>query len=483
MNNNRDIATGVSARLANKLFKQTRAFAHAISDFPIKHLYLIGVCCSALFILFALAPPEQAEAKRNNLNLIDKLTQVEADSSTIEAPNFNDPSALGISPEAEIYDLENPLPKSWRRIRVEIRAGDTLGKVFERLSINAANTQIIEQLTSAPQGAVFSLIHPGETLTFDFDAHDTLQGLSLRATPLIYYIASRTTDNRFKIEEHHIKPDVHTSIAHATIQSSLFKAGQQADLSETLVMELAKIFRWDIDFAQDIHEGDQFSVVYETHYLRGKAIGSGKILAAEFINDGRTFSAIRFEDANGEADYYSVDGEPMHKAFLRTPVEFTHISSYFDPHREHPILHSIRAHKGVDYAAPRGTPVKAAGDGEIVFAGTKSGYGNVIMIQHGAQYRTVYAHLNGYAKNIKANMPIHQGQIIGYVGSTGLATGPHLHYEFQVNGIHQNPLTVKLPNSPSLSPKYLAAFKTQSQFLIHQLALAKTNQTIVASSQ
>lgn len=446
--------------------------------FPIRHLYWMGICSASLAFLFALTPSESVQANRSNSLKLNSAMDLESEWAASQQADHPELSTESTNENAEISD--NPLPHSWHRIVAKIKTGDTLARVFSRYSIDS---NLLHSLANHSNGQWFAHLHSGQELTLDFDSQDTLQGLSLQVTPLKYYIASRLPNNSFSIEKHETKPDLRVAMAHATITSSLSEAGRRADLPEKLMLELAKIFSWDIDFAQDLKQGDQFSVVYERHYVKGKPIGSGKILAAEFINDGHTFTAIRFEDADGQASYYTPSGQPMHKAFLRTPVEFTHISSYFDLYREHPILHTIRAHKGVDYAAPRGTPVKAAGDGDIVFAGSKNGYGKVIMIQHGPKYRTVYAHLNGYAKGIKSNMSIHQGQVIGYVGSTGLATGPHLHYEFQVNGIHQNPLTVKLPNSPTLSGKYLAMFQTKRQFLLHQLAAAKFTQTVVASSR
>jgi murein DD-endopeptidase MepM/ murein hydrolase activator NlpD len=239
-------------------------------------------------------------------------------------------------------------------------------------------------------------------------------------------------------------------------------------------MELAGIFGWDIDFALDIREGDQFAVLYEGLYLDGERIGTGNILAAEFTNQGKLYRAVRYTDARGHTDYYAPDGHSMRKTFLRTPVSFTRISSRFNSGRKHPILNRIRAHKGVDYAAATGTPVKATGNGKIVLRGKKGGYGNTVVIQHGSSYSTLYAHLNNFARGKTVGSRVQQGEIIGYVGSTGLATGPHLHYEFRVNGVHRNPLTVKLPDAAPLPKKFREDFKLATENLIAQLELAKT---------
>ncbi|MCU7960706.1 MAG: peptidoglycan DD-metalloendopeptidase family protein, partial [gamma proteobacterium symbiont of Bathyaustriella thionipta] len=250
------------------------------------------------------------------------------------------------------------------------------------------------------------------------------------------------------------------------IQDSLFAAGHDAGLSDRLTMQLADIFGWDIDFALEIRTGDRFSLIYEEQFVDGKKLRSGPILAAEFINQGHVYKAIRYTDKEGRTAYFSPDGKRMQKAFLRTPVKYARISSRFTRKRWHPVLKKWRSHKGVDYAAARGTPIRATGDGKVIVRGKKGGYGNAIYIQHGRKYTTVYGHLSRFAKRVKKGSKVHQGQIIGYVGSTGLATGPHLHYEFRVNGIHRNPLTVKLPASLPLEKSQMADFhKTTSAWL------------------
>ena len=227
-------------------------------------------------------------------------------------------------------------------------------------------------------------------------------------------------------------------------------------------MKLAELFGWDIDFALDIRDGDSFSVVYQTLHHDGQKIKDGNILVAEFINKGKVYRAVRYTDPEGHSGYYNPQGENMHKPFLRTPVDFTRISSRFGT-RYHPVLNKIRNHKGVDYAAPRGTVVRSAGDGKIHFQGTLRGYGKTVIVDHGSGYRTLYAHLQKYNNKQYIGSAVKQGQTIGYVGSSGLATGPHLHYEFLVNREHRNPLTVKLPTAKPLNKKYLADFKLKTQ--------------------
>lgn len=259
------------------------------------------------------------------------------------------------------------------------------------------------------------------------------------------------------------------SFVHGEIHYSLFADAKAAGLPDRLIMQLAEIFAWDIDFALNIRKGDTFSVLFEELSIDGKPIGPGDILAAKFINHGKTYRAVRYRDSNGHVNYYSPDGKGLRQAFLRTPVKFSRISSRFSLGRKHPVLNRIRAHKGVDYAAAKGTPVRATGHGKIIYRGRKGGYGKVVILKHGSKYTSLYAHLSNYKKGQHVGSIVKQGDIIGYVGSTGLATGPHLHYEFRVAGVHKNPLTVKLPKSGSVPKKEMGAFQTQAALLLQEL--------------
>jgi murein DD-endopeptidase MepM/ murein hydrolase activator NlpD len=266
--------------------------------------------------------------------------------------------------------------------------------------------------------------------------------------------------NEFITEKLNIKLDSIIKNANGTINDSLFLSGQKAGLSDNLIMRLVAIFGWDIDFALDIRKGDSFTILYEEQYKNGVKVAEGPIIAAEFINQGKAIRAIRYSENNERNDYYAANGDAMRKAFLRTPVDFfSRISSRFSLGRKHPVLNKIRAHKGVDYAAATGTPVRATGDGIITFAGKNGGFGRTIKLKHGGTYNTVYAHLRRIAKNIRRGKKVKQGQIIGYVGQSGLATGPHLHYEFQIHGVHRNPLTVKLPKVKAIAKENMPEFK------------------------
>jgi len=283
------------------------------------------------------------------------------------------------------------------------------------------------------------------------------------------------------LSETRLEYDKQTQLASATINSSLFAAAKKAGISGNTAMKLAKIFGWDIDFALDIQKGDSFSVVYQTLHYDGKKIKDGDILVAEFTNNGKVYQAIRYTDPEGNSGYYNPQGENMHKPFLRTPVDFTRISSYFG-RRNHPVLNKIRNHEGVDYAAPRGTIVKSAGDGEILFQGTLRGYGKTVIVEHGAGYRTLYAHLQGYRKKQRIGSSVKQGQAIGYVGSSGLATGPHLHYEFLVNGERHDPLAINLPTAKPINKKYLADFQQTARSYLAMLTNPSTSMLAMNNS-
>jgi murein DD-endopeptidase MepM/ murein hydrolase activator NlpD len=263
---------------------------------------------------------------------------------------------------------------------------------------------------------------------------------------------------------------------HGVIDSSFLLATQNAGLTNDLLLQLTNIFAWDIDFATNLHHGDQFTVVYaETE------AGNHSILAAEFVNQGRILTAIRYKDSKGYVNYFSPEGKPMRKAFLSAPLDFLRISSGFDTHRKHPILNRIRAHKGIDYAARTGTPVKSAGDGKVAFIGNKGGYGQVLIIEHGEHYETLYAHLSDFKRGIESGDLVKQGEIIGYVGQTGLATGPHLHYEFLVDGNHHNPEAINMAQSLPLHAEVLADFKSQTQSTLDQINKTKA-QTLFAKN-
>lgn len=382
-------------------------------------------------------------------------------------PSAGTPSATTteIAPEP----LE-PVPSPW--VEVTVRSGDSLARIFSRLGIPGGDLDKV--LRAGPDAADLKRIKPDQVIKFRIE-DGQLKEL-VHEEDVLNALHVTEVDGDIKAEKIAVTPEVRMGTATGTIDSSLFLAGQQAGLTDAMIMQIASIFGYDIDFVLDIQLGDRFSVLYEEYYKNGEKVLNGNILAAEFTNAGKAHRAVRYVNSEGVADYYSDDGMSLKKAFLRTPVNFTRISSKFNLKRVHPVLNTIRAHRGVDYAAPIGTPVKATGDGKVLFVGDKGGYGKAIVLKHGDRYSTLYAHLSRFARSLRQGQTVRQGQTIGYVGRTGLATGPHLHYEFQVDGVHRNPLTVELPKALPIPAKEMTAFKNQTRTLLVQLDdLNRTN--------
>ena len=384
-------------------------------------------------------------------------------------------STLPAKPEKQTPEVPEA-SDNWHTVTV--KSGDSLASIFSKLDISPQQLHALLQQGGAAHN--LKKILPGQTLRVLTNDEHALVKLSYPVDKLSTLEVSRNGDD-FEISTTHRTPERRKVTASATINSSLFMAGHNAGLSDNITMKLAGIFGWDIDFALDIRKGDQFTLMYEEIYLDGERIDNGDILAAEFVNQGKRYQAVRYTDAGGRTEYYSLDGKSMRKTFLRTPVEFSRISSRFSSGRKHPILNKIRAHKGVDYAASRGTAIKSTANGKVIHIGKKGGYGNTIIIQHGSRYSTLYAHMSKYRGGLKKGRRVKQGQTIGYIGSSGLATGPHLHYELRVDGTHRDPLRVKLPGADPLNKKYMADFSSKAEELIAKIDLVRDVQ--VASSK
>lgn len=361
--------------------------------------------------------------------------------------------------------------------RVMVKSGDSLYLIFKRLGLPQRDLALMTG--SKPLKKKLTRLAPHQEIEFYVDAESRLTRLVHRLDEIRSLHVFRSGDT-FVFEEVVEPPEVAVASAAGIIDSSLFEAGQLAGLSDNIIMQMADIFGWDVDFALDIRAGDRFALIYEEQFKNREKVGEGSIIAAEFTNRGRRIRAVRYVDPAGHTDYFSDDGRSMRKAFLRTPVNFTRISSRFSFSRRHPLLHKMRAHRGVDYAAPRGTPVRASGDGKVVFAGRKGGYGRTIILQHGSTYTTLYAHLSGFSKGVRSGRRVEQGQVIGYVGSTGLATGPHLHYEFRVRGVHRDPLKVELPPAAPLPREYMADFREKAKPLLATLDLVGRTSVAIA---
>lgn len=445
---------------------------------PIKHLLLI-VAASALIGAALVAMPEKRTLEKQPISLdanfeivnqsdvvFDGLQETEnATQITFEAPTslVMTSSTYDISPPENLVANNSPL---FIEKSVKIQTGDSLSRVLSKEGVSAQDIYKVT-LADKKQNSLLQM-RPGQTLTF------TINGTSKELTQLTYIIdrlnsiTFKRQNNAFTRDEQSRIPDTVQAYKEAEINSSLFVDGLKSGIDQSLLIELANIFGWDIDFALDIRKGDSLSLLYEETFLDGEKIGYGNIIAAQFINNGRTYQAIRFQ-TDKSTSYYTPDGLAMRKAFIRTPVDFTRISSKFNPNRLHPIFKTSRPHRGVDYAAASGTPVKAAGDGKISFAGQQNGYGNVVIIDHGRGYQTLYAHLKSFARGIKRGAKVQQGKIIAYVGQTGWATGPHLHYEFRINGTHKNPVTVKLPNDAPMPKSDLQKYLPYAQQVVTTL--------------
>ena len=351
-----------------------------------------------------------------------------------------------------------------------VQRGDTIASLLSRLGVIDDEAQSFLRWT--PEAAAISRqMGPGKRVTARTDTAGHLQSLTfpLNGGKDRAMFVERIADGGFKASEQALSLETQVVVKSAEIHYSLFGATDAAGIPDSIATGLADVFGGDIDFQRDIRKGDRFSVVYETVNRLGHMIRTGRILAAEFVNDGRVLRAIWYEGKDGKGGYYTPDGKNVRKAFLRSPLEFSRITSGFSLSRYHPILHKMRAHKGVDYGAPIGTRVKATGDGVVVFAGWRGGYGRMIILRHRGRFSTVYGHLSRFAAGIHRGTRVAQGDIIGYVGMTGLATGPHLHYEFRVGGVQRNPLTIVLPTAPPLSPRELPVFRERSQPLLTEL--------------
>ena len=349
--------------------------------------------------------------------------------------------------------------------QVTVRRGDTLSSIFDGLGLPA--TEWVKLLKAGDEVRRLTSLRVGEQLSVRTEGRKLLN-LKLELDEARTLAVARQADG-FEATIEAMPIETRTAWAMGRIDNSLFYDGAVAGLSDGMIMDLAHIFGYDIDWALDIRKGDRFVVVYEQLYRDGEKLRDGSILAAEFINQSRTLRAVRHVDSRGERAYYAPDGKSLKKAYIRTPLDVFRISSHFNPNRRHPVLNTIRAHKGTDYAAPTGTPIRATGDGKIVHRGNKGGYGRAVVIQHGTRFRTLYAHMSRFASGQRVGSRVRQGQVIGYVGSSGLATGAHLHYEFLVNGVHRNPVRVSLPRAEPIPSAERERFTAAIGPLLSQL--------------
>ncbi len=416
-----------------------------IRRFPQAHLFA-ALTVSLCIVLLLLMP--------NRLDQ-DKRQVVEAIELKLSAPSA--PAPMPIIPHLQ----QDSLALRWHSERV--RNGDNLSTLFQRANIP---TSAIFNLTASPGGEVLGNLYPGERFRIGLDSSNQLRELEYIKSPLMRYIFI-SQDGGYRTEKRERKAEVLLGFRQGVITDSLYNSAKRAQLPDNIIMEVANIFGWDIDFVFDIREGDRFSLLFEERYLDGEKLDAGDIIAASFTNRGKTFRAVRYQHSDGSTLYYSPEGLSMRKTFLRTPLDIFRITSGFNLRRKHPIHKKIKAHRGVDYAAPRGTPVYAAGKGKVAASGFSKANGNYVFLQHGQTYMTKYLHL--HERKVRVGQTVSQRMMIGTVGSTGYSTGPHLHYEFLVHGVHQNPRTVKLPQADPIDAKERERFEQTTKPLLVKL--------------
>lgn len=416
------------------------------------HWVLAGVIVVAT-VAASIVVPNWANASRQEAQ---PVTTLELDLPQLSS-QFADPTIAALAGDAS--------DTNWRIVAV--KSGQSLSDVFQQESLSA--TELHRALDSQADTSAMLRLRPGDEFAFDIGSNGQLRAMRFDRGDAAKVTLHFSADGvREEVEDRAVERRV--QVAHGVVVRSLFEAGDQAGMTDAMTLKLATAFGYDIDFAQDLRSGDSFSVIYDNVYRDGEQLRNGDILAATFINQGKRYTAIRHTNAAGETLFYTEDGRPLRKSFLRTPVEFTRISSVFSSGRMHPVLGKMRAHRGVDYAAPTGTPIRAAGAGKISFRGWQNGYGNVVILQHEGKYTTLYGHMSRFA-NVKVGQNVAQGQTLGFVGMTGLASGPHLHYEFRLGGVHRDPLKVTLPPPAPMPASELAQFRTYSAPMLSKLQL------------
>ena len=444
-----------------------------ITKIPTQHRVLIAATSVFLSVIL-LFPSEQASASKGS-----KSDSLEIGKRySLNVPQQEDV----VDQEQAIADLpalpEEDLSLNWSVLQVQ--KGDALSALFKKA--NVSQQVMLDVLALGNSVKTLTRLFPGEQLEFGLNAEGELQELRYALNHLSTLRISRTSDGSFIAEELKKEVELRSQFANAEIRSNFWSAGIEAGLTEAQIMSLAGIFGWDIDFGLDIRAGDSFSVLYETQYVDGEFISNGNIVAAQFSNQGHLYQAVRHTDGN----YYKPDGASMRQAFLRAPVSFQYVSSNFNPKRLHPVLKTVRPHNGVDYVAPVGTPIMAAGDGRVIASAYNNLNGNYVFVQHANNIVTKYLHLS--KRLVAKGDKVRQGEAIGRLGSTGRVTGAHLHYEFLVAGVHRNPRTVKLPQATPLQGPEKNLFTAQAQQILAQLQtnervlLAKTADTPVATA-
>lgn len=436
--------------------------------FPKTHITIAAATSVVVAAAILMSPSANVEANRMAYALdLDEGTVSESGSRPAKPAKSDekpipDAKAASVTEKPELPEAldtaatvaEASEPElQWQEYK--IKPGDTLSGLFGKAGFN--DGIMLSVIHGDGEADKLQRLYAGETISFATDDAGELAAIDLQRN-LLETLRVEKTEEGFKGETVVREPDVKPAFASGVIDGSLYVAARQAGMSDRLAMEMTGIFGWNIDFVYDVRKGDRFEVVYEELYLDGEKFDTGNIISARFVNRGKDVIALQYTDSNGDTDYYSPDGSSMRKAFLRTPIN-ARVSSSFNLQRRHPVLDVVRPHEGTDYAAPPGTPIKAAGHGRVQFAGWKGGYGRTVILKHGDNITTLYAHMSRLGKGIKNGTRVKQGDTIGHVGSSGMVTGPHLHYEFRVNGSPRNSRTVKLPDAKPVPQTEMARFK------------------------
>ncbi|AKO51531.1 peptidase M23 [Marinobacter psychrophilus] len=465
--------------------------------FPKTHITIAAAATVVVTTAMMMSPSADVEAKRMSITLdlesgaattvvtsppalptlLVPGAQAKATQASNTATNVNSNLTTAVAPSTALAAealLPGPGKPAIDVQSFDVRSGDTLSSLFKKAGFN--DGIMLSVIHGTGEAKKLQRLYAGETLRFATDSEGSLAGIELQRSKLESLSITHGEDG-FVGKKVVRKPEVQTAFTSGTIDGSLYLAARAAGMDDRLTMEMAGIFGWDIDFVYDVRKGDRFEVVYEELYLDGEKFGSGRILSANFVNRGEDNIAMLYTDARGETDYYSPTGSSMRKAFLRVPLN-ARVSSPFNLQRRHPVLDVVRPHEGTDYAAPPGTPIKAVGNGRIKFAGWKGGYGRTVVLSHGDNITTLYAHMSKLARGIKNGGRVKQGETIGYVGSSGMVTGPHLHYEFRVNGAPRNSRTVKLPDAKPIPKTELARFEKFTQQQLAQLDDLRGNEKL-----
>lgn len=354
----------------------------------------------------------------------------------------------------------------------QVRKSDSLSSLITRLGVS--DPKALSFLTKNPKAdTIARQLRPGKTVSAETTAAGELVTLFFPLNNGDVTATVRRSGEDFTVSEQPLQMETRTSLKSGVIASSLFAATDSAGIPDAIAVQLAEIFSGDIDFYRDLRQGDRFTVIYETLNHNGLPIRTGRVLGAEFTNAGETHTAYWYETADGGGAYYTEQGTSLRKTFLRSPLEFSRVTSGYSSARRHPVLQVTRAHKGIDYGAPIGTPVRAVADATVKFSGRQGGYGNIVILKHQGPYSTAYGHLNGFASGIKQGAKIKQGQTIGFVGQTGIATGPHLHYEFRINDTQTNPANIAQVAPAPLKAGEASRFRNSIAALQKQLSLVK----------